>query len=207
MMLRKNLLAIYDARICCAQVLTEHHIKPTSSYGSSYQANKFLRSIISSQQVLTEHHPFKQRRCTKLKQPSPSRLEARAARDSSDSYAALPSSYAIVRMCALRFRRIKRLSWSLRRRLPRRCCRSRRSLEVGAHGILLFRRPSGRSGRSCVVLQHERSAFLEQCAERGDVGYTSRGSRHNGREALWQKSLCAGASPHAEQSAMRRRNG
>ena len=90
----------------------------TSSYGASYQANKFLRIIISRQKFLRSIIPFKQRRCTKLKQPSPSRLEARAARDSSDSYAALPSSYAIVRMCALRFRRIKSLSWSLGRRLP-----------------------------------------------------------------------------------------
>ena len=123
-------------------------------------------------------------------------------------YAALPSPHALVCVPAFWSRRIiYSLSWSLRRRLLSRCRRSRRSLETGAHGILLLRRPSGRSGRSCVVLQHERSAFLEKCAERGDVGYTSRGSRHNGREALWQKSLCAGASPHAEQSAMRMRNG
>ena len=141
----------------------------TSSYGASYQANKFLRIIISSRQVLTdhhiktkvltEHHPFKQRRCTKLNQPSPSRLEARAARDSSDSYAALPSSYAIVRMCALRFRRIKSLSWSLGRRLPRRCCRRRRCrLEPVrvVHGDFLLRRSSGPAGPSSIVLQHER---------------------------------------------------
>ena len=120
------------------KVLTEHHIKT---------------------KVLTEHHPFKQRRCTKLKQPSPSRLEARAARDSSDSYAALPSSYAIVRMCALRFRRIKSLSWSLGRRLPRRCCRRRRfRLEPVrvVHGDFLLRRSSGPAGPSSIVLQHER---------------------------------------------------
>ena len=183
--------------ISSQQVLTDHHIKPTSSYGSSYQDKSSYGASYRSNRDGAPNCATPAHRASRHGLPVTPAI----------TYAALPSSYAIVRMCALRFRRIKRLSWSLRRRLPSRCCRSRRSLEVGAHGILLFRRPSGRSGRSCVVLQHERSAILEQCAERGDVGNTSRGSRHNGREALWQKSLCAGASPHAEQSAMRRRNG
>ena len=188
----------------------ERHTKSKSSYGASYQAKKFLRSIISRRKVPTEHHTVQksgQQNCSTTGCTACSLTLSRHGAVVTP-YAVLPSPHALVCLPAFWSRRIiYSLSWSLRRRLPSRCCRSRRSLELGADGILLLRRPSGRSGRSCVVLQHERSAFLEQCAERGDVGYTSRGSRHNGREAVWQKSLCAGASPHAEQSAMRIRNG
>ena len=127
---------------------TEHHIKTKSSYRASHQDEKFLRSINRSNELAAE-----------LLNPSPhcALSRALAARVVVTPCAALPSPHALVRVPAVRRsnfrprRIICSLSWSLRHRLPRQCFRSRRS-RLGAHGALLLRRrPSGRSGRSCVV--------------------------------------------------------
>ena len=202
MMLRKN----FTRR---QKVLTEHHATPKSSYGASCHAKKFLRSIIPAQKVLTEHHGSNRVGAPNCTTPAHRASSHGLPVTPAITYAALPASYAIVRMCALRFGLIKRLSWSLGRRLPRRCCRRRRCrLEPVrvVDGVFLLRRASGPAGPSSIVLQHEHNVRWKgtACVYSGSA---SRGSRCSGREAVRETS-CRGSAPtHSQQSTRCMRNG
>ena len=118
-------------------------------------------------------------------------------------------------MCALRFRRIKSLSWSLGHRLRQclrrwRCCRRRRCrLEAVrvVHGVFLLRRSSGPSGRSCTMLQHGRCFVRWKSAACVHSGSTSRGSRHSGREAVRETSFRDSDPTHTQYSTRCMRNG